>query len=302
MSIARSGSAEALRAYVLRADLLNRISSRLVEAGCDALLVKGAALALTVYPEPWTRRMNDVDLLVRPGTESVLIALLQEIGCVVRADPLRRTMYFETRLYAPFGGGHILIELHTSLDKYVERPISIELLFERSLPAPGLAGFRVPANEDHLLLLALDSAHDGTRPAERLQDAARLLEAGVDRRAVETRARLFRMETALYVFLEALERNQRSTHGWSPAFRPSAARTVALSISERTLARTSGRPPTPMISWTRGVAKLVRQTALRDDTGAWFVGLSRCSCAALGAWISDLRMDRSPSSPTRVIR
>ena len=34
-------------------------------AGVDALLVKGAALALTVYPEPAARPMTDIDLLVR---------------------------------------------------------------------------------------------------------------------------------------------------------------------------------------------------------------------------------------------
>jgi Uncharacterised nucleotidyltransferase len=49
-------------------------------AGVPVLLLKGASLALSVYPEVGLREMSDVDLLIRPEQLSAADALLREAG------------------------------------------------------------------------------------------------------------------------------------------------------------------------------------------------------------------------------
>jgi hypothetical protein len=66
-SIPRSNSPEAHSEALFRAHVLAMVARFLTDAGVEALLVKGAALALTVYDDPAVRIMRDIDLLVRPG-------------------------------------------------------------------------------------------------------------------------------------------------------------------------------------------------------------------------------------------
>jgi hypothetical protein len=59
---------------------LCRVLSAFSSAGVDVLLIKGAALAYTVYPEPWLRPREDTDLLVRAGDAVRAGALLGDAG------------------------------------------------------------------------------------------------------------------------------------------------------------------------------------------------------------------------------
>ncbi|MEQ9320576.1 MAG: nucleotidyltransferase family protein, partial [Polyangiaceae bacterium] len=52
--------------HLLVSHVVARIGEALEAARCEALLAKGAALAQTVYPEPWQREMADIDLIARP--------------------------------------------------------------------------------------------------------------------------------------------------------------------------------------------------------------------------------------------
>src|SRR5580658_9006681 len=63
-------------AAMLHTYALKRLSELFTAAGVDALLVKGAALALTVYPEPAARPMTDIDLLVREGGKDRIVGVL----------------------------------------------------------------------------------------------------------------------------------------------------------------------------------------------------------------------------------
>src|SRR5712692_2106780 len=115
-------SHEARAAYVLRAHLLERIGLALVSAGLDALLVKGAALAITTYRHPWEREMSDIDLVVRPGRSAEVLGCLERLGFVTRwpADrPFSRDALGELGLVAMVGGVPMLVEVHTQLDKLV---------------------------------------------------------------------------------------------------------------------------------------------------------------------------------------
>src|SRR4051812_7819301 len=64
-------------AALLRAHVLATVSRALTAEGLDALLVKGAALALTVYPDAAARPMGDVDLLVRRADHDRIVAVLE---------------------------------------------------------------------------------------------------------------------------------------------------------------------------------------------------------------------------------
>jgi hypothetical protein len=52
----------------------------LATRGIDALVLKGAALAHTLYPEPWLRTRGDTDLLVRPADRRAAFGVLEQLG------------------------------------------------------------------------------------------------------------------------------------------------------------------------------------------------------------------------------
>jgi hypothetical protein len=64
----------------VRAQVLADILARFRAAGVDVLVLKGAALAYLVYPQPALRPMRDIDLLVRAADVYRAYALLPEIG------------------------------------------------------------------------------------------------------------------------------------------------------------------------------------------------------------------------------
>ena len=68
---------EAAMADLFRERELRRLLERLAAAGVNALLLKGAGLAYTVYPAPHLRPRGDVDLLIaRADLEAADRALL----------------------------------------------------------------------------------------------------------------------------------------------------------------------------------------------------------------------------------
>lgn len=77
-----------LRGLVLRHRHANRVRGQILSeilaayhaAGIEVLLLKGAALAHLVYPQPGLRPMRDIDLLVRPNDAARAQAILGELG------------------------------------------------------------------------------------------------------------------------------------------------------------------------------------------------------------------------------
>ncbi|GIK40841.1 MAG: hypothetical protein BroJett011_46740 [Chloroflexota bacterium] len=88
----------ALRALYLRHCQANEVRLRVLAeilaayqaAGIQALVLKGAALACLVYPEPGLRPMRDLDLLVKKSEVRRAHALLAELGFVVPRPPDQR--------------------------------------------------------------------------------------------------------------------------------------------------------------------------------------------------------------------
>jgi hypothetical protein len=262
---------EARADALLRAHVLDRISRVLAAEGLDALLVKGAALALTVYPDAAVRPMSDLDLLVRGADRDRVVVALVRAGFVDRSPadrPHSGALLGETLLVARSGAMETLVEVHTTLDKLVARPIDEPDLFARARPAPGLPHLLVPAPEDHALLVALHAAgHDFHHPLAFL-DLELLLRAGLDTGALVARARAWRLETVMWIILSLLrEQGGASVPDTLLAtFEPGPLR--------RALLRRAGAAGTEL-----GVDWILRQTPLRDDLAAWALGVARYAAA-----------------------
>lgn len=59
---------------------IGKVLAQLAESGVDYMVVKGPALAYTVYPDPALRAFNDLDLLVRERDWSAMHRLLVQMG------------------------------------------------------------------------------------------------------------------------------------------------------------------------------------------------------------------------------
>ena len=64
----------------LRRDELRRLLTALHDEGIRCLLMKGAQLAYTHYPQPWLRPRFDTDVLIAPGDRERADAALRAIG------------------------------------------------------------------------------------------------------------------------------------------------------------------------------------------------------------------------------
>lgn len=72
---------QAAREIVLRQEVVTILAAA-ERLGIQPLLLKGAALAYALYPEPSLRGRNDTDLLVAPDDKAPMIALLEGLGYV----------------------------------------------------------------------------------------------------------------------------------------------------------------------------------------------------------------------------
>ena len=80
------------------------------------LVLKGAALAHLLYPEPGLRPMRDIDLLCAEADLPAAQSLLQRLGYTRGGDAHRQTGHRHLPAYGRDGGGfHISVEMHHAL-------------------------------------------------------------------------------------------------------------------------------------------------------------------------------------------
>jgi SAM-dependent methyltransferase len=278
---------------LFRAHTLKRVARLLAEAGVQALLVKGAALALTVYPDPAARRMLDIDLLVREGERDRVVAALVAGGCEERPEPGRphsADLLGETVLLVRAGAMAGLVEVHTTLSKIVTRPIDMREVFARATPAPALPGLLVPAAEDHALFIALHAAgHDFAHPVAFL-DLEMLLRRGLDEELLARRAKEWRLSSVMFAALSAMRQLGAAsvTDGLVARFDPGPLRRA---LVRNAAARGAARP---------GLRSIAAQPLLRDDTLAWVAGIGRYAAARARDRMASGGQDRQdPAVPYR---
>jgi Uncharacterised nucleotidyltransferase len=275
----RTQSPAAHAEALLRAHVLAQVASALRGASLPALLVKGAALALTVYPSPASRPMADIDLLVHRADRARVLAALTAAGGVVHESsdrPLSADFLGETGVMMHAGQTPFLVEIHTSLDKIVPRPIDTAGLFARALPAPGLPGLLVPSAEDHALLIALHAAGHELQHRAAWLDLELLFRRGLDLDVLVRRAAEWRLTSVMHAMTTALHALGAAsiTPAHVAAFDPGPLRRLLVERVHRpSAALDSQRPSTLGLPW------ILRQIPLRDDLAAYGLGLGRYAAA-----------------------
>lgn len=150
--------------------------------GLDLIVLKGAALAETVYPRPSLRRFGDIDLLVRTGdaarANTLLLGLSYAVDKAAWAD-LAQGRECEANFFRETDRGPVVLELHTNLlnNVLLRSQVSVDQdgLWRRSRPAC-LAGqdARVLGPEDQLLHLCLHLAGHYFDAPNSLRDIAQV--------------------------------------------------------------------------------------------------------------------------------
>ena len=186
-------------AFHLRARAaLGRALARLDAAGVDALVVKGALLAHTLYASPIERPIRDVDLRVRPGDLERAAALLAE------APNARRLVASRAYASVVLSVDKVEIDLEARVGPPFVCAIGVDAMLaraERTDAALGFAHLR-PELHDHALLLAVNLFKDRFVDASgmRGEDLARLARATrFDVATLADRAREARCRTLVNV-------------------------------------------------------------------------------------------------------
>ncbi len=172
----------ALRAYTD----LSLVAATLDRLGYPWAVLKGAALANTVYPEPFQRLFSDVDLLVRPADLKEVTYALVDAGS--------RTLDRNWSLMAADRRGQVhlrlpsgtLVDLHWSLlnsgqvrDRFAVPTDELLTRLTKTTTATGTA-IPVLADVDQLAHVALHAALSGGHRLSWLVDVDRIVRHGFD--------------------------------------------------------------------------------------------------------------------------
>ncbi len=166
---------------------LERLAERFNEAGVALMVLKGAALNLTLYDRPDERAMVDLDLLVRPEDAGRASALLEEAGAI-RGEALVREDFFprfHAEMAFELGEVHpVRVDLHVRPLRPLRysRLVPLEALWTRAERVQiGRASVWVPCVEEMLIHLAAHSALHGNTRTTWLKDIKRWADAHRDR-------------------------------------------------------------------------------------------------------------------------
>jgi hypothetical protein len=158
------------------------------QAGIEAVLLRGPAIAETLYDDRFERSYSDVDLLVKvsdfPLARRLLVALDYREAPVERAFPEGRPRHAETW----FRGDGRAVDLHRSLVGVTAGPERVWHLFRddaRPLSVGGVDAL-IPSPAVTAVIVVLHAAHHGARgghPRRDLRLARAKLSADVWQRA-----------------------------------------------------------------------------------------------------------------------
>ena len=183
-----------------------RVFSVLRAAGLDPVVLKGAALATTVYAEPAERDFGDIDLLLaRAEIDGAMTALDRQGFHVPGAEAVEagyREHHFHVRVQRPDG---IIVELHWELTRVIE-PFHLDAaaFLAESVVVPGALRMRVPRPELALLHIVAENLRDGFNRLTRLVDVDRIVATtpAMDWGYLEATARTARLLPSLALALE----------------------------------------------------------------------------------------------------
>jgi hypothetical protein len=182
------------------------VAAKLNEAGIRFLLLKGAALSLSIYRNPALRFMTDIDILVRPEDAPEADRVLLSAGCRAGRPLVRRDFfpryYYEQEYQIP-GPPRCRLEVHAHLF----RP----LRYMQTVPVDGMwddpthaklddIDVMLPSNESMIIHLAAHSTIHGNVRLLWLYDIFRFAKDYADRidwRLVQERAASWSLSLAV---------------------------------------------------------------------------------------------------------
>lgn len=160
--IDRLAAASELRMGVLRRRLVESLEA-LEDAGVEAVVLKGGALAHTLYPDPGERPMKDLDLLVAPDAAEEARQALTSAGWRRDEEGYPEASYRRHYHLPPLrddAGSGAALEIHTGL-LLPGHPFDLDVeAFRRRAGTARLDGrpMRVPDPVDHLVYVGLHFA------------------------------------------------------------------------------------------------------------------------------------------------
>ncbi len=193
---------------------LERVLSAFNRAKVPVLLLKGAALNLTVYERPNQRPMSDLDLLVKPANAHHALELLTEHGCEPGYDLIRDDFFPKYHYEVEFftgGARPVRIDLHARPFRplRVARTMPDDALWhEANALRVGEVEALIPRPELMFLQLAAHAAFHGCSRLLWLYDIKRLVEhygASLDWSLVSQYAFRWRLSYAVSYAIERTE-------------------------------------------------------------------------------------------------
>jgi hypothetical protein len=144
---------------------LDRVLGAFGAEGIPAMVLKGAALLESVYPEVGLRPMNDLDILVPRAAIERAQALVQEIGYraaggTVEPDVEQKLLHHHHHF--PLAKGGAFIELHHHVLQAAPPAFTISELWDRAVAGTGGVDHLVPCPEDLLLHVCIHFTQDRT--------------------------------------------------------------------------------------------------------------------------------------------
>jgi len=157
-----------------------RICNAFEQRCLPSVLLKGVALARTVYTHPAGRSFRDLDILVDPPEIDRAAQCLAELGYQFVDPPELRAAHRRYHFHlAMEGSSRIRVELHWGLvrpdDPY--RLWAVDLLSERFFP-PGRSSFPCPHADGQVLHAVVSLLRCGFTQLKRIADLDRLVRSG----------------------------------------------------------------------------------------------------------------------------
>jgi hypothetical protein len=145
---------------------LGRLGSVLAGANIRLLVLKGGALATTVYPDPALRFMGDLDIAAPPESARAAVSLLQVEGYTLHGDlgdldnpALLREKGWHLRLTRSIHGKEMEVEFHWPMRRKVlvnqVATLDVQGIWSRAIPLDEANNLWQPAPTDMLLHLCL---------------------------------------------------------------------------------------------------------------------------------------------------
>jgi hypothetical protein len=163
---------------------LRRIVRSLSQAEVPVIVLKGPALAATVYPRSDLRTYRDIDLTVREPDEAAVVGVLKELGFQEYAYDAEEARLAHAGHAHDEGAFHRVfltadqeaqIELHLDPLQLGLRPTCEAERWDRSVPMPGLAGASMLSREDQVVQLSVHAHKHGFNRLIWLKDIDLLL-------------------------------------------------------------------------------------------------------------------------------